>query len=171
MTAPSFSLLDPLWFFPLFVAGWFSVCAALSYLAGWPGLASRFQSTRPAEGERFRFASGSVGASTWLPVTYCSCLFFTVGETGFLISVFFLFRFLSPPLFIPWTEVESISEERLWLIRHAVIRIRGFSTKIMVPGRAGQSITQAYARFSTQHGSNPAFHTDAALRNAADPYF
>jgi hypothetical protein len=150
MSAPSNALLEPLWFLLFFAAMWFGIGALLSYLAGWPGLAARFRSTEAIEGERFRFTSGSVGASSRFPVGYRNCLFFTVGETGFLIRVFFLFRFLTPPLFIPWAQVESITEERLWFVRYMVIRIRGCSTKIMVPGRAGQSIGQGYARFSSR---------------------
>jgi hypothetical protein len=150
MPVPSPALLEPQWFFPLFVAGWFGVSATLSYLAGWPGLVSRFRSTHAVEGEPFRFASGSIGASSWFPVSYRSCLFFTVGETGLLVSVFFPFRFLSPPLFIPWTEVESIDEKRFWFVPHAVIHIRGSATKIMVPGPAGQRIIHAYALSSRQ---------------------
>jgi hypothetical protein len=151
MPTPSTTLLEPQWFFLPFVAMWFGVTGLLSHLADWPALAARFRSTQPAEGERFRFASGSVGASSRFPVSYRNCLFFTVGNTGFLVAVFFLFRFLSPPLFVPWIQVESVTEQRFWFRSHAVVRIRGFSTKIMVPGRAGQSITQAYARFSAQH--------------------
>lgn len=143
------TLLEPQWFVPLFAAMWFGIGALLSYLAGWPGLAARFRASQATDGERFRFASGLVGAISWFPVSYSSCLFFTVGNTGFLVSVFFLFRFLTPPLFIPWVQVESITEGRFWFVRHMAVRIRGCSTRIMVPGRAGQSIAQAYARFSS----------------------
>ena len=135
----------------MFAGMWFGIGALLSYLAGWPGLAARFRATQAADGERFSFASASIGAATWFPVSYRNCLFFTIGGTGFRVSVFFPFRFLAPPLFIPWAQVESVTEQRFWFIRHAVVRIRGSSTKIMVPGRAGQGIVNAYAYFSSQH--------------------
>ena len=141
-------LLDPPWFFPFFATMWVGISGLLSIWSGWSGLAARFRATGNAVGEHFRFASGSIGASTWLPVNYRSCLFFTVGTTGFGLSIFFPFRFLTPPLFIPWSEVESITEQRSWFIRRAVIHVRGSSSKIMVPGRAGQCLTQAYARYS-----------------------
>jgi len=92
-----------------------------------------------------------MGASMSFPVSYRSCLFFTVADTGFLLSVFFLFRFLSPPLFIPWAQVESVTEQRVWFLQTAVIRMRDSSTKIMVRGRVAQAIMMAYARFSSQH--------------------
>ena len=138
------------WFFLFFVAMWAGVTALLAFMAGWPSLAARFRSSQNTEGERFRFASGSIGASMWLPVSYRNCLFFTVADTGFLLSVFFLFRILSPPLFIPWLEVESITEERVWFLQTAVICIRDSSTKIMVRGRVAQALREAYERFSSQ---------------------
>lgn len=150
MESPPPKLFEPQYFVPLFVVGWFCLTAALSYIAGWTELALRFRSNHPIEGERFWFASGCVGASTWFPVCYRNCLFITVGESGFLMSVFFLFRFLSPPLFIPWFDVESITEQRFWFVRYTVIRIRGFSTKIMVTGRARQGITRACIRLPKQ---------------------
>ena len=147
---PTSTFFQPQWFFLFFVAMWFGISALLSLMADWPSLAARFQSTQTRDGERFRFASGSIGASMWLPVNYRGCLFFTVADTGLLLSVFFPFRFLSPPLFIPWAQVESISEQRVWFLQTAVIRIRGSSTKIMVRGRAGLAIIKAYERFSSQ---------------------
>jgi hypothetical protein len=129
---------------------WFGISALLSFIAGWPNLAARFRATQTTDGERFRFASGSIGASMWLPVNYRSCLFITVASSGFLLSVFFLFRFLSPPLFIPWAQVESVTEQRIWFLNTSVIRIRDSSTKIMVRGRVGQSIIKAYEHFSSQ---------------------
>jgi hypothetical protein len=151
MPLPSPTILNPHLFFSLFGLMWFSIGGLLSYLSGWRSLAGRFRATQPADGERFRFVSGSVGASTLLPVSYHSCLFFNVGNNGFLVSVFFPFRFLTPPLFIPWAQVDSVKEQRLWFRRHAVVRIRGFSTKIIVPGRAGQCIINVYAQISSQH--------------------
>jgi hypothetical protein len=159
----------PMWFIPTFVVGWCCVCILLSYVAGWPKLALRFRSSQPVEGERFRFASGSMGTSTWFPVNYRSCLFLTVNDNGFLISVLFIFRLFSPPLFIPWAEVEAVTEKRLWFFHHAVISIRDYKTKIMVSGGAGRCITETYLRFSKQQRScialNPAHFGRRTLRD------
>lgn len=149
-TDPIPMFLDPLWFIPLFAVSWFGICAILAHVSGWHRLASRFQSSQPVEGDRFRFASGCIGPSTRLPVSYRNCLFLTVGKTGFLMSLLFPFRFRCPPLFIPWAEVESITGERYWFVLCAVVHLRDCSTRIMVPGKAGQSITQAYVDFSTE---------------------
>ncbi|MHB8413786.1 MAG: hypothetical protein ACYDDA_12090 [Acidiferrobacteraceae bacterium] len=152
MPALSSTLLKPPWFFLLFVALWLGLSGLLSYLSGWRRLAARFRATKELEGERFRFASGAIGSSTCLPVSYRGCLLFTVGSAGFRLALAFPFRFLSPPLFIPWAQVESVTERRHWFVRHAIVHLRGYTTRIMVPGRAGQSITQAYARDSSAPG-------------------
>ena len=138
------------WFFLFFVAMWASITALLSFMAGWPRLAARFRSIQTTDGERFHFASGSIGSSIRFPVSYRSCLFFTVTDTGFFLSVFFLFRLLSPQLFIPWEQVESVIEQRIWFLQTAVISIRDSSTKIMVRGRVAQAIMKAYENFSSQ---------------------
>jgi hypothetical protein len=139
--------IEPQWFFLFFAVMWFGICALLSVLSGWSGLAARFRTAQVRVGERFRFASGSMGASMRFPVNYRSCLFFTVANTGLLLSVFFPFRFLSPPLFIPWSEVESIATQHVWFSELAVVRIRGSSIKIMIRGRVGQAVSKAYEQF------------------------
>jgi hypothetical protein len=144
-------ILEPQWFFPFFVVFWFSIGALVSHLAGWTKLAERFRAANGLDGERFRFASASMGTLSWFPVGYRGCLFFTVGRTGFRMSVFFPFRFFTPALFIPWAQVETVTEEPSWLAHRVVVRIRGYSSKISVLGNAGKSIANAYGRFqSTQ---------------------
>ena len=100
-------LLEPQWFFPFFALFWFTVTALLAILSGWRSLATYFRTEAPVEGEQFRFVSGSMGAR-FFPVSYRNCLFVTVNETGFGLSILALLRLLSPPLFIPWEAVASV---------------------------------------------------------------
>src|SRR5215475_7265121 len=104
MSTPPPAFLQPPWFFLFFAVLWIGVGASLAWASGWRALAERFRSAGPIEGERFRFASGWLGASKWFPVHYKGALFITVGRDGFLLSLFFPFRLGSPPLFIPWRE-------------------------------------------------------------------
>lgn len=134
-----------LWFFPFFILMWLSICSLLALLSGWKSLAARFPSAQVVEGESFRFASAAFGHS-WFPVSYGNCLFFTVSPTGLHASIFFLFRPLSPPMFIPWSQVESVSAHRFLFVGSTVIRFRDHWSHIKVYGRAGQYILQAYER-------------------------
>jgi hypothetical protein len=134
--------------FPLsFAVLWLVVTGGLSKVSGWGGLAQRFAAGGAPLGERFRFVSGAIGASG-LPVGYRNCLVLDVAAEGFGLSLLFLFRFLSPPLFIPWREVESIGERRLWLQRSTEIVIRGSATRVRLHGSAGQSAARAFAAYT-----------------------
>src|SRR5262245_39034258 len=137
MPTPSAALIEPAWFIVFFVAMWFVIGVALAYGSGWRALAERFRSTHSIEGERVRFVSGSVSESKWSSVQCRGCFFVTVGSEGFLLSAFFLLRLGSPPLFIPWTEVESVTEQSVRFVDCAVICLRGSPTRIMLVGRAG----------------------------------
>lgn len=137
--------MQPHWFVPLFVGSWCFVCGLLAHVSGWRSLAQRFPASGVVEGERFRFASASIGALSWFPVSYASCLFFTVGRTGLSMSVFFPFRFLSPEVHIPWSQVESVEESAQLLGRRTVVRIHGSTVKVTLLGRVGQSVSAAYA--------------------------
>jgi hypothetical protein len=146
-------LAESQWFFPAFVAAWFGITGLLAQLGGWASLARRFRASMPAGGERFRFASGSMGGR-FLPVNYGGCLFVVVGEAGIHLSLLFPFRFRSPALFIPWAEVESVQEKRLIFGTYTAIRVRGQWPTISVRGRAGQFIRLAYAHAG--EGGDPA---------------
>ena len=135
--------LAPLWFLLLFVAMWLLVTGVLSRIGGWASLATHFRATQPTSGENFRFVSGSVGKKG-LPVSYRNCLSVHVGERGFGLALLFLFRFQSPPLFIPWSQVESVAEKKVFFARYVVICLRNQWPAISLRGPAGRRIQEVY---------------------------
>jgi len=143
--------MEPEWFFPLFIAMWFGITGLLAHLGGWASLARRYRAAEPPSGERFRFASGSMGWR-FLPVNYGGCLFVTVSEKGIHLSILFLFRFLSPPLFIRWSDMESVTEKRFIVSTYTAIRLRGEWPAIALRGRAGHYVREAYAHAYTSAG-------------------
>ena len=125
--------------------------ALLALRSGWHRLATQFRLEAPLQGERFRFASGSIGAGV-LPVSYSNCLFSTVNESGFSLSILFPFRLLSPPLFIPWRAVKSVEpRQRLWATV-TMVQLGGEWPPIGLRGLLGEKIQQSYAR-SRNEGS------------------
>jgi hypothetical protein len=142
---PPPELLEPQWFIPFFALMWFVICGSLALASGWWSLASRFAAPGSVQGECFRFVSGSMGLR-FFPVNYGNCLFVTVNDDGFRLAILFVFRFLSPPLYIPWARVESIAEKRFLFIRYASIRIRESWPRLSFYGKAGKGILEAYAR-------------------------
>jgi hypothetical protein len=139
-TIPAF--LQPPWFFLYFGLLWFGVTGVLAHGSGWATLAERFRSDDSVQGERFRFASGSMGRR-WVPVSYSNCLFVTVTPTGLRLSVFLPFRFLSPPLWIAWTDVESVSQKRILLMRVTTLVLREAWPRVSLRGAAGTAIYEA----------------------------
>jgi hypothetical protein len=144
-------LLEPQWFFALFVLLWAGVTGLLAILGGWASLATYFRADGPVQGDRFRFVSGSMGIR-FLPVNYGNCLFVTVNDAGFRLSIFFLFRIFSPPLFIPWKAIASIETKRfLFFYPYIVVQLQDQWPRISIYGGAGRRIAQAHGRGS---GSN-----------------
>jgi hypothetical protein len=141
---PPRELLEPQYFLPSFAALWFGITALLAVVGGWRSLAQTFEAREDLQGKRFRFVSGSLGMRL-LPVSYGGCLFVTVGDAGFRLSILFLFRLLSPPLYFPWTQVESVESKRFWLIRATVIRFRNHWPLLALRGPAGESVRSAFA--------------------------
>jgi len=139
----SWERIEPEWFFVLFAVGWFVITGLLAHFGGWASLATQFRSTEHASGERFRFVSGSMGRRVF-PVSYGGCLFIVISPRGLALSILFPFRFQSPPLFIPWSQVESVEEKRVLFVPFKKIRLRRQWPIISVRGRAGRRIMEVY---------------------------
>ena len=140
---------SPFWplLFPLvFALMWLGVTFGLSRAAGWPELARRFRFDGAVEGERFAMASGSIGASKGFPVGYRNALQVAVNPRGFGLGMFFLFRFMSPPLFIPWADVASVSDQRRWFRHYAEVHLQGSAIRILIAGKAGESLLRTHAQ-------------------------
>jgi hypothetical protein len=136
-------LAKPLSFLLLFVIIWIFMSGGLAMAAGWPSLAGKFRQMQPLLGERFTSVSGAIGNGR-LPVGYRSCLSVVVGQTGFSLAVVFPFRLFSPPLFIPWHEVDTVAEEKLLLARYFAVHLRGQGQVIYLRGSAGQQIKDGF---------------------------
>lgn len=122
------------WFFAFFVAMWFIVTGLLAILSGWSSLATHWREHEPRSGTAFRFASGSIGAK-FLPVSYSNCLTVTVSEQGLGLSILFPFRFMSPPIFIPWSQVSSITDGKSFFVRHVLVQPRNHWARIKLHGK------------------------------------
>lgn len=132
------------WFPLFFVALWLGICGLFAFVSGWRSLATQFIARARPEGKRFRFVSGSMGLR-WLPVRYNNCLSVTVAPAAMHLSILFPFRFLSPPLLIPWGDVETIERRRLFFFTYHVLTLKRQWPRISLFGRAGTAVQQAFA--------------------------
>jgi hypothetical protein len=136
--------MQPQYFLPLFAAMWFGVTGLLAHFGGWAYFGRTYKSDGRVEGDRFRFVSGSMG-NRFFPVNYGNCLFVTVTPHGVGISILFPFRFQCPPLYFPWTDVESVVEKRfLFLFPYTVVTIRNHWPRISLWGGAGKAVMSSY---------------------------
>ena len=144
------TILQPQWFFLLFIGMWLLITGLLAHLGGWASLASSFRAERDIEGERYRFKSGALGWK-FFPVNYGNCLFVTVNPEGLRLSIFFMFRFLSPPLFIPWSKMESVEQKKIFFFKYYVLSVRDHWSRISLGGSAGRHAKEAYDAFRATH--------------------
>ena len=133
------------WFLPLFAILWLGITALLAMLSGWPSLAKRFPAIPSAVGKRLGFVSASIGPLAWFPVSYSRCLFLTVGPAGVAVSILFPFRLLSPPFWLPWSAVASVTERSSFFGRSVVVRLRDSPVRLSFRGGAGRSVLAAYS--------------------------
>lgn len=146
MSTPVPEIMQPPWFYFVFVSMWFGITGLLSYLGGWASLASTFPARDIYDGVRFSFRSGSMGRR-FLPVSYGNCLFITVNQEGFRLSILFLFRFLSPPIFVPWDQVDSVEEKQLFFVSYQVLSIRNHWVRISIRGEPGRALQEQFEAY------------------------
>ena len=122
---------------------WLGLRRLVTGAGGWRSLAGSFHVENLPDGERFRFASGSIG-SRLISVHYKNVLNVVVRPSGFGISLVSVWG-RPPALFIPWTEVESVAKSRSFFVDTAEIRVRGQRSPIFLYGDAGASVVHAYS--------------------------
>ena len=133
---------EPQWFLVVFLGVWLAVSTILSRVSGWSRLAEQFRSELPASGDSFRFVSGTMGSKLF-PANFNSCLSVSLSPAGLRLSIQFPFRLMNPPLFIPWTAVESVEQSRRFLRLGTALRLRDQWPVITLYGRAGQALAEA----------------------------
>ena len=137
------ALVESQWFIPLFIVVWLGGCALLAHVSGWASLSKRYAVTGRVDGKRFHFASSTLGRK-YLSVGHGNCLFVTINSQGLRLSVFFLFRFLCPPLFLPWSSIESVEKRHFLLFPNHVLTIRDHWARLSLYASAGRSAKEAY---------------------------
>jgi len=135
---------------PLFLLGfsclWCGVCCLLSLIGGWHTLSKTYRRQTVRDGKLFGFASMALGSTEspwrWFPVNYNGCLFIKVGDQGLDISILFPFRMLHPPLHIPWSAIESCSEQKLLFSKSVQVKLAAPRQQLNFGGPAGKAILE-----------------------------
>ena len=101
-----FALIFPIYFLCL----WFLVTATISFVGGWLSLANAYRTRVPFNGTKWRMQSGQM---RWL-ANYKNVLTLGVSPQGLYLASMFLFRFMHPPLLVPWSEIK-VRRKKGWM--------------------------------------------------------
>ena len=91
------------------VGMWVAVNALLSYSSGWAKLAAVYRAQRPPSGRYFPIQGAKIA-----DVFARGVLTVYTSPEGMYLSIWPIFRFREPPLFIPWSDIRN-RRERRWL--------------------------------------------------------
>jgi len=123
-----------------FVGFWCLITGLVSFLGGWHTLSERFVATTPFPGITEGLQSGQM---RW-GVNYRGCLRLGANQEGLSLSVLFLFRFMHPPLFIPWHEIRVSRRKRLLFGDYVTLSIeREQEIPLRIAGATAQMLSDS----------------------------
>ena len=109
-----FALIFPIYF--LFL--WLLVGAVVSFIGGWFSLAKVYRTQVAFHGAKWRMQSGRM---RWL-ANYNNVLTLGVSQQGLYLASMFLFRFMHPPLLVPWSEIK-VRRSKGWVFEYVTFTI------------------------------------------------
>jgi len=106
-----FAAIFPIYFLCL----WLLVGATISVMGGWFSLAKVYRTQVPFDGTRWRMQSAQM---RWL-ANYNNVLTIGVSPQGLYLASMFLFRFMHPPLLVPWSEIK-VRRSNGWAFEYVI---------------------------------------------------
>jgi hypothetical protein len=85
-----------------FLLLWLLVGATISFVGGWHSLAKVYRTPTDFSGPKWGMQSGQM---RWL-ANYNNVLTIGASQEGLYLASMFLFRFMHPPLLVPWSEIK-----------------------------------------------------------------
>lgn len=106
-------------FFSVYFVGlWLLVGAVISFVGGWFSLSKLYRTRIPFNGAKWGRQSGQM---RWL-VKYNNVLTLGANQEDLYLACMFLFRFMHPPLVIPWSEIK-IRRSKGWLFEYVTFTL------------------------------------------------
>ena len=110
----AFAVIFPIYFLCL----WCLVAAIVSLVGGWFSLAKVYRTRVPFDGAKWRIQSGQM---RWL-ANYNRVLTLGTSPEGLYLASMFLFRFMHPPLLIPWREIR-VRRKKGWVFEYVILTL------------------------------------------------
>jgi hypothetical protein len=107
----AFAAIFPIYFLCL----WFLIASVVSFVGGWFSLSRLYRTRLPFDGTKWRRQSGRM---RWL-TNYNNVLTLGVSPQGLYLATMFLFRFMHPPLLIPWSEIKVLRRKG-WVFEYTI---------------------------------------------------
>jgi hypothetical protein len=134
------SWLAFVFFLPLFAVFWTQLLRNLSKL-GWEALAARyaFDGILPLDASRFNWQTLSIGQGFWA-VQYNGSINVWIGRSHVYLRPTLLFRWYSPMLRLPFSELYDLFEHRVFLSKGCRFSVRGTDKPVTLFGRSGRTL-------------------------------
>jgi hypothetical protein len=107
----AFAAIFPIYFLCL----WLLVGTIISFVGGWFSLSRTYRTKVPFNGAKWR---GQSGQMRWL-TNYNRVLTLGTSQDGLYVACMFFFRFMHPPLLIPWSEIK-VRRKKGWVFEYVV---------------------------------------------------
>jgi hypothetical protein len=92
---------------------WLLVAATVSFVGGWFSLAKVYRTRVEFTGAKWKMQSARM---RWL-MNYNNVLTIGVSPQGLYLASMFLFRFMHPPLLVPWSEIR-VRRSQGWFLEY-----------------------------------------------------
>jgi hypothetical protein len=96
-----------------FLSVWLLLSAIISLMGGWFSLAKAYGARAAFNGTKWRMQSGQMRRRA----NYNNVLTLGVSQQGLYLASMFLFRFMHPPLLVPWNEIK-VRRSKGWVFEY-----------------------------------------------------
>ena len=110
-----FAAIFPIYFLSL----WLLVGATISFVGGWFSLAKVYRTRVAFNGAKWKMQSGQM---RWL-ANYNNVLTLGVSQQGLYLASMLLYRFMHPPLLVPWSEIK-VRRSKGWFFEYVTLTMR-----------------------------------------------
>jgi hypothetical protein len=115
------------------------VGATISLVGGWFSLAKIYRTRAAFHGAKWGMQSGKM---RWL-ANYNNVLTIGVNQQGLYLASMFLFRFMHPPLLVPWSEVK-VQWRKGWLFEYVIFTLgHELAVPLRIRGTLGAKLKDA----------------------------
>jgi hypothetical protein len=112
--AAALPVIFPLYFFCL----WLFITAVVSFIGGWFSLAKVYRTGAPFNGAIWKMQSARMRSL----MNYNNVLTIGASPEGLYLASMFLFRFMHPPLLIPWSEIK-VQKVKGWTVEYVIFTL------------------------------------------------